>query len=91
MVLHLGERKQLVHTGEHQELLGFDPLQTTPVEQICQIVSHRPPIPLQAVLSVDLLTPQIVGNLARRVAEGHVEGIAEAMRRIGGDDEGAVT
>ncbi len=77
MVADRGEGEDLVHAGKHRELLGLDPLETRPVEQVGQVVANDTPGVLEPLLRVDLLGEEAPSHLGRRIAERETERIRQ--------------
>ncbi len=90
MIAHRGEGEDLVHPGEHGELLGLDPLQTGPVEQLGEVVADVAPGILEPSLRIDLLRHQTVGDTGWFVAELDLKCVSETVSRIRRHDERAM-
>ncbi len=83
MIPDTGEGEELVHAGEHRQLLCFDSFQAGPVEDIGQVVPNGPPRLLEPLLRIDLLRIESINHLAWFVTKRDLVGIGERMRRVG--------
>ena len=66
--LDVGEREDLVEAGDDRELLGLEAVDAGPVEDLAQVALDLVPALLHALLGVELLAPEVVGDRRRRAA-----------------------
>ena len=87
--LDVGEGEDLVEAGDDRELLGLEPVDAGPAEDLAEVALDLVPALLHALLRVELLAPQVVGDRRGQRSERHVEGVGERVGRIGGQHDRA--
>ena len=89
-----GERGDLLGAGQRGQLLGDDGVDPHRVEHPEQVVAHHLPVGLDGGVRADgrACSPgstSVVSRQVRRGGEVDVERVAEAVRGVGGHDQGA--
>ncbi len=87
VALDLQQAEELVHARRHGQLLGGDAHHAAVGEQPGEPVLDGGPVRLHLALRLDLLRPEQVVDLGRVGAEGRLEGVGEAVRRVGRKDD----
>jgi hypothetical protein len=87
---HLEEGQHLLGARDHRQLLGRHWVDARHVEDGEQVALDVGPRPLEAVLCIDMLHPQVGGHLTRLRGGGHVQRVGQRVCGVGGQHEGAV-
>ena len=90
VVAQLEERQHLLGARDDGQLLGGDRVDASGVEHRHQVALDLPPGPLEPSLGVDLVHPQVRGDLGRLAADLLTEGVAQGVRGVGGEHQRAV-
>jgi hypothetical protein len=85
----VAQGEHLVEPGDHRQLLGLQTLDPGPPEDLEQVVLDLGPGVLHAILGVELLAPQVVGDRRHQGAQGDVERVGQRVGGVGGQGEGA--
>jgi hypothetical protein len=88
VLLDVGQAEDLVEPGDHGELFGFDGVHAGPVEERHHEFLDLAPVPLETLLRVDLLRPQVRRDLLSMGGEREVERVGQRMGRIGAHHQG---
>ena len=89
-VAQLQQRQHLLGAGDDGQLLGRDRVHAGRVQHRQQVALDLAPGPLEPALGVDLVHPEAVVDLRSAPAPtAHAEGVAERVRRVGGQHQGA--
>jgi hypothetical protein len=78
---------QLVHAGQDGHFLGHDLIEAAPREETREVGLDRAPVLADVEEHVGFVGPEVGRDLTRRRADGHVEGVGEAMGDVGRDDQ----
>jgi len=85
------QAKHLVHSGQDGHLIGKDIVNPRRPEKGGHVFLNRLPIGLYFMEHVDFLCPEVVADLGHCVSKLPVKAIAQAVGRIGADNQGSVT
>jgi hypothetical protein len=78
------QRTDLVHAGQDGHLLGHDLVQAAPAQDRCGVLLDPAPVARDVEEDVRLLRPEVRRDLQRRRTELAAEGVAQAVRDVGG-------